>query len=59
MRMSPVGFQSQIFGVLISQVLVLKILVLDVGHKIFAPQVEVLCFELLPNCVIILGTGFF
>lgn len=58
MSMSPVGFQSQIFGGLISQVLVLKLLVPDVGHKSFAPQVEVLCFELPPNCVTILGVGF-
>ena len=50
MKASPVGFQSQIFEGLVSQVQVLNIGVPDVGFKAFAPQGEAWGFEIPPNC---------
>ena len=47
--MSPVGFQSQMFRELVSQVLVLKPGVPNVGYEPFAPQGEALGFKFPPD----------
>lgn len=56
---SPIGFQSQMFWELISQVLVLRVGVLSVGYKFFAPPAGTSGFQFPADLSHCTGGGVF